>query len=297
MIIIIDLLIPRSLDEALELMDKYSPDIKPIAGGTELLILIRDGKIPRPKYLLDLNPLRSELSYVVVDENSVRIGALTTVFELSKTILHRDYRFAGFSDLWKKFGTLVIRISATIGGNVASATQYSDYIPLLLVYDSVVKTISVKGERCFKLEEFIVDTRKTMLESNEIIKEIEFKVPPPRASSSFIKFDRRNILIAGVITGAFYLEIDDGLIKNVRIAYDMIREKRIPGRARETEKALVNKEFSEELVEKTGYNVLSREMIRISDWWTTAEYRLEMSIVALKHGLKTAYERIKRGFI
>ncbi|MEM1846054.1 MAG: molybdopterin dehydrogenase, partial [Desulfurococcaceae archaeon] len=131
----------------------------------------------------------------------------------------------------------------------------------------------------------------------EIIKEIEFKVPPPRASSSFIKFDRRNILIAGVITGAFYLEIDDGLIKNVRIAYDMIREKRIPGRARETEKALVNKEFSEELVEKTGYNVLSREMIRISDWWTTAEYRLEMSIVALKHGLKTAYERIKRGFI
>ncbi|MEM4907825.1 MAG: FAD binding domain-containing protein [Desulfurococcaceae archaeon] len=297
MIIITDLLIPRSLDEALELMDKYSPDIKPIAGGTELLILIRDGKIPRPKYLLDLNPLRSELSYVVVDENSVRIGALTTVFELSKTILHRDYRFAGFSDLWNKFGTLVIRISATIGGNVASATQYSDYIPLLLVYDSVVKTISVKGERCFKLEEFIVDTRKTMLESNEIIKEIEFKVPPPRASSSFIKFDRRNILIAGVITGAFYLEIDDGLIKNVRIAYDMIREKRIPGRARETEKALVNKEFSEELVEKTGYNVLSREMIRISDWWTTAEYRLEMSIVALKHGLKTAYERIKRGFI
>lgn len=297
MIIITDLLIPRSLDEALELMDKYSPDIKPIAGGTELLILIRDGKIPRPKYLLDLNPLRSELSYVVVDENSVRIGALTTVFELSKTILHRDYRFAGFSDLWNKFGTLVIRISATIGGNVASATQYSDYIPLLLVYDSVVKTISVKGERCFKLEEFIVDTRKTMLESNEIIKEIEFKVPPPRASSSFIKFDRRNILIAGVITGAFYLEIDDGLIKNVRIAYDMIREKRIPGRARETEKALVNKEFSEELVEKTGYNVLSREMIRISDWWTTAEYRLEMSIIALKHGLKTAYERIKRGFI
>ncbi|MEM4864273.1 MAG: FAD binding domain-containing protein [Desulfurococcaceae archaeon] len=290
-------MIPRSLDEALELMDKYSPDIKPIAGGTELLILIRDGKIPRPKYLLDLNPLRSELSYVVVDENSVRIGALTTVFELSKTILHRDYRFAGFSDLWNKFGTLVIRISATIGGNVASATQYSDYIPLLLVYDSVVKTISVKGERCFKLEEFIVDTRKTMLESNEIIKEIEFKVPPPRASSSFIKFDRRNILIAGVITGAFYLEIDDGLIKNVRIAYDMIREKRIPGRARETEKALVNKEFSEELVEKTGYNVLSREMIRVSDWWTTAEYRLEMSIVALKHGLKTAYERIKRGFI
>jgi len=57
---------PKSLSDALDFLDKNAPDVKPIAGGTELLLLIRDKKIKPPKYLLDLNPLKKTLSYVKV---------------------------------------------------------------------------------------------------------------------------------------------------------------------------------------------------------------------------------------
>ncbi|MEM4913992.1 MAG: FAD binding domain-containing protein [Desulfurococcaceae archaeon] len=290
-----DIYRPRSLAEALEFLAKNSPDVKPLAGGTELLLLIRDRKIPTPRFLLDLSPLRRELSYVKVENRRVRVGALTRVYDLSTSILHRDVRFAGFVDVWRKFATLAIRFSATIGGNIATATQYSDYIPLLLVYDARVKLASVDGERELSLEEFLLDNRATALKPHELITEITFDYPPDKTSSAFVKFDRRSLLIAGVVTCAVYATLVDGVMRDVRVAYDMVIDKRIPARIREIEDFLKGKVYTEELVEKAAEDVLPRVMKRITDWWTTAEYRLEMSKVALKDGLSVVKERVEKG--
>lgn len=286
---------PHSLKDALNFLSKNAPDVKPLAGGTELLILIRDKKIDVPRYLLDLSPLKPDLSYVKVENDKVRVGAMTTLYEISKSILHTDVRFAGFVDVWKKFGTMAVRFNATIGGNIVTATQYSDYIPVLLTYDAIVKTISIRGEREFELEKFIIDVRKTLLNPDEIVKEVVFTIPPSKSSSSFMKFDRRNQLIAGIVTGAFYLTLENNLIKDIRVAYDMVKEKKIPARAKEVEAYLKGREFNEEVLEKASHEVLPKIMHRVSDWWTTAEYRLEMSKVILKRGLLKAKERIERG--
>ncbi|MCI4461444.1 MAG: FAD binding domain-containing protein [Thermogladius sp.] len=284
---------PKSLSDALEFLDKHAPDVKPIAGGTELLLLIRDKKIKPPKYLLDLNPLKKTLSYVKVEGGVVKIGALTSIYDLSQTILHSDKRYAGFVDVWEKFGTMALRFEATIGGNLNAATQYSDYITLLLAFDANVKLESVKGVRELKLSEYIVDKRKTALNPNELLVEVSFKEPPAESSSSFIKFDRREILIAGIVTEATYLHLEDDVIKDVRIAFDMVSGKRIPARAVKTEEFLRGKRFSSEVVEEAAEKILPSEMTRVTDWWATAEYRLEMSKVSLKRGLKLAYERIR----
>ncbi|MEM0377792.1 MAG: xanthine dehydrogenase family protein subunit M [Thermosphaera sp.] len=288
---------PKSLDDALEFLSKNAPEVRPIAGGTELLVLLRDKKIPTPKYLLDLSPLKNQLSYVKVEGEVVKIGATTTLYELSKTFLHKDVRFAGFVDTWRKFGTFAIRFSATIGGNIAAATQYSDYITLLLAYDASVRVISVKGERVIPLEHFIIDKRTIRLQPDELIVEVEFPNPPDRTSSSFIKFDRRELLIAGIVTGACYLSLDGSRIRDVKIAFDMVRDKRIPARLKEVEDFLRNREFSEEIIEKASEEVLPASMKRISDWWTSAEYRLDMSKVSLKRGLLRSKTRIERGVI
>jgi carbon-monoxide dehydrogenase medium subunit len=284
---------PKSLSDALEFLDKNAPDVKPIAGGTELLLLIRDKKIKPPKYLLDLNPLKKTLSYVKVEGGVVKIGALTSIYDLSQTILHSDKRYAGFVDVWEKFGTMALRFEATIGGNLNAATQYSDYITLLLAFDANVKLESVKGVRELKLSEYIVDKRKTALNPNELLVEVSFKEPPAESSSSFIKFDRRELLIAGIVTEATYLHLEDDVIKDVRIAFDMVSGKRIPARAVKTEEFLRGKRFSSEVVEEAAEKILPSEVTRVTDWWATAEYRLEMSKVSLKRGLKLAYERIR----
>lgn len=248
-----------------------------------------------PKYLVALGPLRSQLSYVRIDGDTVRIGALTTLWEMEQSILGRDKRFAGFSDVFHSFGTMALRFYSTIGGNIASATQYNDYITLLLVYDAKLRLRSVHGERILGLEEFLIDKRKTDLKPNELITEIFFKLPPENSSSSFMKFDRRRLLIAGVVTGAVYLELDGDTISEVRISFDMVRDKRVPARARMTEEFLRGKKLSEEVLEEAAENTLVREMKRITDWWTTAEYRLDMSKVVLKRNILQAAKRIREG--
>lgn len=260
------------------------------------MTLIRDKKIPIPKYLLDLNPLRKDLSYVRFEEGRVKIGALTTLYEISKSILHRDIRYAGFVDTWSKFGTMALRFTATIGGNIATATQYSDYITLLLTYDTSIRTIGVRGERLVKLEDFVVDVRKTLMEPDEIVKEIEFREPPLKTSSVFIKFDRRNLLIAGIITSALYMTLEENVIKDIRVSYDMVRDKKIPGRAREVEDYLRDRALDEKVVEEAVNEILPKTMHRVTDWWTTAEYRLEMSKLALRRGIFTVKERIEKGY-
>ncbi|WP_148676500.1 FAD binding domain-containing protein [Thermosphaera aggregans] len=288
---------PRSIEDALEFLSKNAPDVKPLAGGTELLVLIRDKKIPTPKYLLDLTPLKKQLSYVKIEEGKVKIGSTTTLYELSRTFLHSDVRFAGFVDVWKKFGTFAIRFSATIGGNLAAATQYSDYITLLLAYDARVKAISANGERTIPVEKLVLDKRVTSLRPDELIKEVEFDAPPESSSSSFIKFDRRELLIAGIVTGAFFLRLDQGKIQDVKVAFDMVKDKRVPARAREVENFLLGKMFSEELVNQAADEILPASMERITDWWTTAEYRLDMSKIALKRGLLKCKTRIEKGVV
>ncbi len=260
-------------------------------------MLIRDKKIPTPKYLLDLSPLKQQLSYVRIEDGKVKVGAATTLYELSRTFLHGDVRFAGFADVWKKFGTLAIRFSATIGGNLAAATQYSDYITLLLAYDARVKAVSVRGERTIPLERFVLDKRVVDLQPDELIKEVEFAIPPQGSSSSFVKFDRRELLIAGIVTGAFFLTLDEERISDAKIAFDMVKGKRAPARAHEVENFLIGKTFSQDLIEKATEEVLPMYMERITDWWTTAEYRLDMSKIALRRGLLKCKTRIEKGVV
>lgn len=284
---------PRDLDDALRFLHENSPGVKPLAGGTELLVLIKDRKIETPRYLLDLSPLRKELSYVKREKGVVKIGALTTLWELSKTFLHSEPRYGGFVDTWKSFGTLAIRFSATVGGNVASATQYSDYITTLLVYDAEVETASIRGRRVIPLEKLLEDKRKLAISPDEIIVEIRFKEPPANTGSAFLKFDRRRQLIAGIVTGAFLVSVDSGRLTDVRVAFDMVREKKIPARARRVEEFLRGRELSEENLAKAAEEILPSEMARVDDWWTTAEYRLEMSKTILKRGIDLASRRAR----
>ncbi len=267
--------------------------MKPLAGGTELLLLNRDKKIPTPKYLLDLNAIRKELNYVKLEEDKVRIGAATTLYELSQSILHRDKRFAGFVDVFYGFATMAMRFYATIGGNVLSATQYNDYLTLLTVYEPELLLVNKEGERRLTLEQLVLDKRKLAIRPEELLKEIIIPLPTENTSSSFIKFDRRRILIAGVVTGAVLLALRDNVIEDIRISFDMVRGKRVPGRAKKTEEFLRNKELSEEVVEEAADEILPSEMERVSDWRTTAEYRLDMSKIVLKRNIFRAARRIR----
>lgn len=286
---------PSSLYEALKFLHEHAPDARPIAGGTEILILMRDKKIKPPRYLVDLSKLRDKLSHVRRENGYVKIGALTTIWDLSQSFLHQDIRYAGFRDVWSKFGTMVLRFSATIGGNIATATDYSDYIVLLLSYNASVRLESANGSRIVQLEDLLIDRRVLAMNPDELITEVIFPEAPFNSSSCFMKFDRREVLIAGLANGCTYLQLDQEKIADIRVSFDMIKEKRIPRRARELENYLRGRVLTAELIEKTAEELIPKTIEKFTDWWATSEYRLEMTKITFKRTLLKAKKRIEEG--
>lgn len=285
--------VPRDLRDALEAFKIYGEELLPLGGGTDLLVLYRQGLV-KFRTLLDLWPLRSDLSYVRLEGGLVSIGALTTIDELGSSELLKDKRFAGLKDACKSFASLFIRSVATVGGNVGVAHPLSDITIVLLTYDASVRLKSLEGERVIPLKNFYLDKRKTVKRPDELITEVFFNEPPNNASSVFIKLDRRFGHGMGYVAVGVYAELDDKLVREVRIAFDSMG-RAFPERALRTEDSLKGKKLNEDSISKAVYEVLPKEMDRISDYRASAEYRLYLSQVLLKRALLEVGRRVGGG--
>ncbi|MEM1687299.1 MAG: xanthine dehydrogenase family protein subunit M [Zestosphaera sp.] len=285
-----DVYVPRDLRDALEASKIYGEELLPIGGGTDLLVLYRQGLV-KFRILLDLWPLRNELSYVKLEGGSVKIGALTTINELESSELLKDERFAGLRDACRGFASPFIKSVATVGGNVGAAHPLSDIAITLLTYDANVRLKSLEGERVIPLKSFYLDKRKTVRRSDELITEVIFKEPPSNASSAYLKLDRRIGHGMGYVAVSVYAELDVRLIREIRIAFDSMG-RAFPERALRTEDSLRGKELSEDNISRAVHDVLPKEMNRISDYRASAEYRLYLSQVLLKRALLEVGRRV-----
>jgi len=283
---------PKSLDELLTILAKYQRDALPLAGGTDILILIREGRI-RPKVLVDMMALKEQLAYIRRSNGYIRIGALTTFEELCESPVFKDVRYAGFAGLCHWFATPYIKSMATIGGNIAVGHSFSDFIILSLVLDAEVRLDSIRGSRWVPISKLYLDKRLLAKSPDEVITEVRFKELPENSSTAFMKFDRRREHIYGYVVTAIYLRLrrTDKVIEDVRIAFDRV-SKRFPERALMTEEFLKGKVFTDEVIEEAMNRILPQEMKRKSDFRATAEYRLHLSKILMKRALYLAKARI-----
>jgi CO/xanthine dehydrogenase FAD-binding subunit len=285
-----EVVVPKDFDDALNILDK-DVEVVPIAGGTNLLVWVRDGKI-RFKKVLDLWSLRKQLSYVVVEGDVIRVGSMTTVDELCGVSELRKPPLSGLADVCATFASPYIRSVATVGGNIESANPLSDIAIFFLTLDAKVRLESINGSREVSLTNYYKGMRSTIRERNELIKEVVIRNPPPNSSTAFMKIDKRRGHIMGLAIGAVYAEYDGDLIKDVRIAFDSV-SKPFPERAFLTESFLRGKKFSEELLREASDTVLPKEMVRYTGRRASAEYRLHLSKVILRRALTKTYERLK----
>ena len=260
-----------------------------MAGGTDVLILARTNII-RLELVLDLWPLRDELSYVKRGNGYIWIGALTTIDELYNSFLSKDKRYLGFYDMYWQFATPYLRTIATVGGNIGTAHPLSDLAILLLTLDAEVKLSSVNGDRWVKLENLYLGKRKLDRKSNELITEVRFKETPGNSGTALLKLDRRLGHAMGYVVTAAYMALNGDTISDVRIAFDSTG-KPYPGRAYKTEEFLRGKRLSDEVI-RESYRVLESEMRRISDYRAPAEYRIDLSKVLMKRCLYLIKSRI-----
>ncbi len=285
--------IPKDLDDALEFLSKHAPEAVPLAGGTDLLVLIREGKL-RPKYLVDLSGLRKSLSYVAIGGSEVRVGALTTINKLASSPLTKLREFAGFNDLCRTFGNAAVRSLATVGGNIGAALSASDLIVMFKALDAEVKLESVRGARYVSIHDLVVEKRTLAKEPDEVITEVKFRGLSEGTSSAYIKFDYRDGTIIGLVSVAAVLRVREGKIEDVRLAFDRV-SRRIPDRAYLTERMLRGRKVNESDISEVIEEYLPKEMRRKSDYRASAEFRLHISKVLARRAILLSYTRIKGG--
>jgi len=272
---------PLKLDEALALSQELKDTCKFIAGGTDLFPALRRGTISlKNKNLVDLWSLK-ELAYIAKEETGIRIGAATLLSDLEESEIIRKY-VPVLGEAFSQMGSLQIRNQGTLGGNLCNASPAADTAPPLLVLGARVLLRKGDQKRVMPLEKFFLGPGQTILSQGEMLVEIQIPQPPDGGRFYFFKLGRRNAFTLSIASVATWLKMEDGRIKEIRIALGAVAP--TPRRALKTEEFLRGQRMSKEIIEQ-GAEIIKSEVQPIDDVRASAEYRRDMASVLTKKAI------------
>lgn len=274
------------MQEALDLLDKYGYEAKLLAGGTDLIVKMRDGLI-KPKHLIDISELK-ELKFIEEDKDTIRIGALTPLSEIEKSPLVRKWATV-LCQAVEKMSCWHIKNSGTIGGNLCNASPAADTAPPLLVLGAELKIAGKDYERTVSVGEFFKGPGMTVMEPNELLTEIIVSKMEESAGASFQKLSQREGALAIVSSCALVL-LSNEKVEDVRIALGAVAP--TPVRAKHAEEMLRGKEPSEALIREACKEVL-KDISPVTDVRGSRWYREEMSVVLTRRALLEAIDLMR----
>jgi carbon-monoxide dehydrogenase medium subunit len=281
---------PKTLHEALQLLDQYRDQYKIIAGGQSLLIMMRQGLIA-PEILIDIKGL-SELDYIKSDnQKGLSLGALTTHRTIEKSPVIKT-SFGVIAEMESRLASIQTRNWGSIGGNLCHGDPAGDLAPVLIALNATLTVAGMKGERQMLVEDFFLDYFETALEHGELLREIQIPAIPPNTGVAYTKFNVIETEMATVgVAVSVTLASKEGNCKDVRIVLGNAAPK--PMRAKRAEEVLRGKKVTDALLQEAG-EIASTEGDPISDIHASAEYRQELIKVLVKRVGKEALSRAKK---
>jgi len=285
----IECLFPKTLGEALLLLERHNGMARVIAGGTDLLPKMKRRELT-PKYLIDLKGI-ADLNFINYEtKEGLRIGPMTTLSEVGESsIVIKNYPILVETVL--QMASIQIRNIGTIGGNLCNAVPSADTAPPLISLEARLKLVSLKGERTILVEDFFKGPDETVLDLLELVAEIQIPPTRPREGGTYLKHTLRRAMDLAIVGVAAYLALDlkEHICRDVRIAMGAVAP--IPMRAKKAEEALRGKALGNDLIENAA-RIASEESRPIDDIRSSAEYRREMVRVLTKKAIKQSLERL-----
>jgi len=279
-------LAPKTLDEALDLLEKYKDkNIKILAGGTDLLVKMKTINL-KVNYLMNVKNI-SELNFINTNQGII-IGAVTPLSHIAREE-EVKVKYTALYEGIKAMAAPSIKNMGTIAGNICNASPAADTVPPLIIYGAELKLQSKRGARTVLLEDFITGVGKTIIEPDELITQINIPKINKNIGSAFLKKSRVKADLSK-INLAVYLEREGNVCKDCKIVFGSVAIKAL--RAEKTEELLKGQIINSELINKVAEEV-SSEIKPIDDIRSTAEYRIAMSKQMLKDGLELAWARAK----
>ena len=282
---------PRSIPEICSLLYRYGDEAKILAGGTDLLVRMKEKEI-RPRYLIDLKAIPGLNFIRYVEGNGITIGALTCLSDLEESPLIQE-KARILTRAAPTIGAIQTRNKATLGGNLCNASPAADMAPALLALEARVKLIGLEGERIIPLEDFFLGPGETCLNPGEILAEIIIPGKMLGKTGVYLKHSTRRALDLAIVSTAVVMETgsDRAYIQDIKIALGAIAP--TPLRLKSVEEMLRQELPEEPLLEQAAQKAAT-EVSPITDLRASAEYRREMVRVLLKRGIKSAWEELKR---
>jgi carbon-monoxide dehydrogenase medium subunit len=279
---------PANLDEALEFMGALE-SVKPLAGGTDLLPLMRDRAISVEE-LVDIQDLQ-ELKGITVEDGVLRIGALATLTEVLESPLVAE-KAPVLREAVGQIGSVQTRNQGTLTGNLCNASPAADSAPALMVLGVQASVASAKGARKIPVEDLFAGPKMNSLGKDELVTEILIPELPPGSGAAFEKLGRRRGITLAVVNAAAYLAMDGKKCVDARIALGAIAA--TPIRLPDVEATYIGKELTPEAIEESSracYALVSP----VDDVRASAEYRREMACVLVKRAIVNALARAGGG--
>ena len=259
---------PETVKEASECLARYGDSGKVYAGGTELLLAMKEGLV-HFDCLVNVKKIPG-LDRITQDNGSVRLGGLSTHRQLEQSAALQE-KLPVLVEMERNVANLRVREVGTIGGNLTFAEPHADPGTLLLALDATVVAQKAGGSRDIPMSEFFVDAYEAAIEEDEILTEIVVPVPAGNAAVRYRKFGYLERPSAGL---ALHVMADDAResVSDVRIAVGCVGPKSM--RVEEAEAVLRGKSLEEaaQLVAEAG-DIAGRAADAISDLHGSAEYK------------------------
>jgi len=278
---------PTTLKKVFSLMEKYGDEARVIAGGTSLIIMMRQ-RLLTPKVVISLAriPKFEKITYNAKDGLRIGAGARHRDIELSATV---QKHYPLLQETFRKVAQPRIRNMGTVGGNLAGGDPLTDPGASLIALDAEVTLSSSKGQRRLPLDEFFIDYYQTALEPGELLTEIH--VPPPqRPGWCHIKFTPRSIEDFATVGVAITLQARNGTCEDVRLGLNSVSSTIV--RAKKAEAVLRGKSIDDATVQKMG-EVAATECDPMDDNRGSAEYKREMVKVLVRRAAAEALKMIE----
>lgn len=277
---------PTSLAEAVQILAREGGGGKVLAGGTDLLIHIKERGLV-PNYVVSLRDVK-ELAGIAFDASSgLRIGAAAKLSDVAAHPVVLE-RYPILSQGASLVGSLQIQNLGTVAGNICNAAPSADCAPPLIALDASARLVGPAGERTVKLEAFFVGPGRTVLGPGEVLAEILIPPPAARSGGNYERFTPRQEMDIAVVGVGSVLELEQGdRCRQAWICLGAVAP--TPIRARAAETALAGKDLSAEVIEEAA-EAAAAAARPISDQRGTADYRKHLVKILTRRTLTAAWE-------
>ena len=282
-----ELVEPASLGEAIALLDPDDPAVRPIAGGTALMLMMKAG-VFRPSRLVSLRKLaRLNARIAMAKDGTLTIGAMTPL-----ALLERSPEVARAAPVipraMRRLSNIRVRNVATIGGNLAHGDPHMDLPPILIALNAKVAVVGANGaqaaERTIAVEDLFAGYFETVLAKNELIAELH--IPPQgKSRAAYIKVTTGSVEDWPALGVAVALEAEGSAVKSARVVVSAATEKAT--RLKGAERLLAGATVDEKMLARAG-DAAAEEAECITDVRGSAAYKRELTRVYVGRALRQA---------